>query len=98
ENMGPAARKIGRSAYRRDASHLISCRMRQRGGSKRMGTLRTERIGGHFAGFRIDRLIGQGGMGEVYRAENPRLGTYLALKVLSPELARNEQFRERFVR
>ena len=63
-----------------------------------MGTLRTERIGAYFAGYRIDALIGQGGMGEVYRAENPRLGTYLALKVLSPELAGNEQFRERFVR
>ena len=63
-----------------------------------MGTLRTERIGSYFAGYRVDALIGQGGMGEVYRAENPRLGTFLALKVLSPELAGNEQFRERFVR
>ena len=63
-----------------------------------MGTLRTERIGSYFAGYRVDALIGQGGMGEVYRAENPRLGTFLALKVLSAELAGNDQFRERFVR
>jgi serine/threonine protein kinase len=62
-----------------------------------MGRLRTERIGAYFAGYRVDALIGQGGMGEVYRAENPRLGTFLALKVLSPELADNDQFRERFV-
>jgi serine/threonine-protein kinase len=63
-----------------------------------MGRLRTERIGSHFAGYRIDALIGQGGMGEVYRAENPRLGTWLALKVLAQHLADKEQVRERFVR
>jgi serine/threonine protein kinase len=60
--------------------------------------LRTDRIGALFAGYRIDALIGHGGMGEVYRAENPRLGTWLALKLLAQDLADNEQFRERFVR
>src|SRR5881396_3608666 len=60
--------------------------------------LRTDRIGALFAGYRIDALIGRGGMGEVYRAENPRLGTWLALKLLAQNLADNEQFRERFVR
>ena len=36
-------------------------------------------------------------MSVVYRAENPRLGTTVALKVLAPELAEDESFRERFV-
>ena len=36
-------------------------------------------------------------MSIVYRAENPRLGTTVALKVLAPELAEDESFRERFV-
>ncbi len=55
------------------------------------------RIGTEFAGYRIVALLGRGGMSIVYRAENPRLGTTVALKVLAPELAQDESFRERFV-
>lgn len=55
------------------------------------------RIGTEFAGYRIVALLGRGGMSVVYRAENPRLGMTVALKVLAPELADNESFRERFV-
>ena len=55
------------------------------------------RIGTEFAGYRIVALLGRGGMSIVYRAENPRLGTTVALKVLAPELAEDESFRERFV-
>ena len=55
------------------------------------------RIGTEFAGYRIVALLGRGGMSIVYRAENPRLGTTVALKVLAPELAKDESFRERFV-
>src|SRR5436190_1274456 len=56
------------------------------------------RIGTVFAGYRIEALRGRGGMSVVYRAENPRLGNVVALKLLSPELAEDESFRERFVR
>jgi hypothetical protein len=58
----------------------------------------TPRIGTVFAGYRIEALRGRGGMSVVYRAENPRLGNVVALKLLSPELADDESFRERFVR
>ena len=58
----------------------------------------TPRIGTVFAGYRIEALRGRGGMSVVYRAENPRLGNVVALKLLSPELAEDESFRERFVR
>src|SRR5436190_21363110 len=56
------------------------------------------RIGTVFAGYRIEALRGRGGMSVVYRAENPRLGNVVALKLLSSELAEDESFRERFVR
>jgi Protein kinase domain/Family of unknown function (DUF6636) len=58
----------------------------------------TPRIGTVFAGYRIESLRGRGGMSVVYRAENPRLGNIVALKLLAAELADDETFRERFVR
>ena len=56
------------------------------------------RIGTEVAGFRIDSVLGRGGMSVVYVAEQMRLGRRVALKVLTNELAWDEQFRERFVR
>ncbi len=49
-------------------------------------------------GYRIDGLISRGGMGVVYRATSIALNRIYALKVLAPELAEDEQFRERFKR
>ena len=37
--------------------------------------------------FRIEKLLGQGGMGRVYRAEQPSLGRHVAVKILHRELA-----------
>jgi serine/threonine protein kinase len=56
------------------------------------------RIGTQVAGFRIESVLGRGGMSVVYVAEQIRLGRKVALKVLTTELAWDEQFRERFVR
>jgi serine/threonine-protein kinase len=55
-------------------------------------------VGEEFAGYRIQRLIGRGGMSVVYRAESSRMGRVVALKVLASELAQDDSFRERFVR
>ncbi len=49
-------------------------------------------------GYRIDDMIGRGGMGLVYRATNVALNRIYALKVLAPGLAEDEQFRQRFKR
>ena len=56
------------------------------------------RIGTEVAGFRIESVLGRGGMSVVYVAEQIRLARKVALKVLTNELAWDEQFRERFVR
>jgi len=46
--------------------------------------------------YRIGRLLGRGGMGSVYAAEDIEQGKPAAVKVLSPSLAAHEDFRERF--
>jgi serine/threonine-protein kinase len=48
------------------------------------------------AGFRILRRLGQGGMGQVYHAEQISLKRPVALKILRPELASNPKALERF--
>ncbi len=52
--------------------------------------------GSLFAGYRVERLIGRGGMGEVYLARHPRLPRSDAVKLMSEELSRNEVYRQRF--
>ncbi len=54
--------------------------------------------GSTFAGYRIEDEIGRGGMGVVYRATDLRLERPVALKLITPELAADERFRERFLR
>jgi serine/threonine protein kinase len=47
-------------------------------------------------GYRIDRLIGEGGMGTVYEATQLSLDRHVALKLLSTDLSVDSGFRERF--
>src|SRR6266540_5354058 len=56
------------------------------------------RAGTVIASFRVDSLIGQGAMGAVYLAQEVATGRGVALKLLAPELARDDRFRQRFMR
>lgn len=51
-----------------------------------------------FAGYRILRVLGSGGMGEVYLAQHPRLPRRDALKILPSPVSADEDFRRRFER
>src|SRR5271155_759932 len=54
--------------------------------------------GQKFAGYTIVRLLGSGGMGEVYLAEHPRLPRHDALKVFPADVSADPEFRSRFNR
>ena len=55
------------------------------------------RIGTELAGYRIEALLGRGGMSVVFLAEDLRLHRKVALKLIAAELAQDERFRERFL-
>src|SRR6266540_3105850 len=50
------------------------------------------------AGCRIEALVGEGATGSVYLAEESGTGRRVALKLLAPELACDDRFRQRFLR
>jgi serine/threonine protein kinase len=57
------------------------------------------RVGELLAGkYRLEKRLGSGGMGDVYRASNVAVGRTVAIKVLRPEHAENEEISKRFLR
>ena len=55
-------------------------------------------VGDTLGGYTLESLLGRGGMGSVYLATHDRLERKAALKVISPELAHDDEFRARFLR
>jgi serine/threonine protein kinase len=75
-----------------------SCDMRWHTCPMSVGRSTESLIGSELAGYRIEALIGRGGMGAVYRAQEAGLERKVALKVIAPELAQDTHFRDRFLR
>ncbi|MDB4639363.1 protein kinase, partial [bacterium] len=52
---------------------------------------------GRLGPYRVLALIGKGGMGQVFRAEDMRLKRIVALKLMKPKLAATPASRKRFI-
>ena len=55
-------------------------------------------VGQHLRHFRIDRLIAEGGMGQVYQGYDMSLERPVAIKVIRPDVARDRRFLQIFLR
>jgi serine/threonine protein kinase len=53
-------------------------------------------LGTEIGRYRLARLLGEGGMGRVYLAVQPQIGSRVAVKILSDQCARNQELLERF--
>jgi serine/threonine-protein kinase len=62
------------------------------------GVVGAAKAGSMFGKYQLTRLLGQGGMGEVYEAHDTSKDRTVALKILPEELSRDEGFRTRFQR
>ena len=58
----------------------------------------TLELGSELAGYRVEALIGRGGMGIVYRGTDLRLGRPVAIKLIASDRASDERIRQRFER
>ena len=63
-----------------------------------LGDVSNLAVGSDFAGYRVEALVGRGGMGIIYRGTDLRLDRPVAIKLIAAERATDATFRERFER
>jgi predicted Ser/Thr protein kinase len=61
-------------------------------------TVQAEMIGKYVGDYQITKLLGEGGMGVVYKGVHPTLGQLVAIKMLHPNLVKAEAIKQRFLR
>ena len=88
----------GDSALRHEIESLLSYREKDGVFLEPSADFHANLIGRAVGPYEIQSLVAAGGMGEVYRAVDTRLGRIVAVKFLPPHLARDPERRERFRR
>ena len=80
-----------------DASYCIHCGNTLEEGAAGMADAAVLTPGSIIREFRIVRLVGEGGMGQVYEAKHTFTGARVAVKRMLPGLSQDPQLRQRFI-